>query len=154
MKHILPIIAALASTFVCGLLLFPLVSLVFNSFFHLYLFSSPPPDAWKDDMVIWVTLFLWLLISTTAGGFVCTRLAETKEDFAILLTIIISFLIGLLVSKGEILKGSIAEIAPVFIAFIGGFSFGGILGIRYKKKKEQKIILEDNPSSLPGTPLQ
>jgi hypothetical protein len=154
MKYVLPIIAALASTFICGLILFPLVKIIFDSFFHLYLFSTPPPDAWKDDIVIWIAALLWILIATTTGGFVCSILSISKEDFAILIAIIISFIIGVVISKGEILNGRASEIAPVFLSFIAGFSLGGFLGVRYKRKKAQKAISQDTPSSLPDTPSQ
>jgi hypothetical protein len=70
MKYILPVMAALAATALMGLVLYPIVSIVIDRFFHLYLFTKPPADRWKDDLIIWITIVLWFFIASGIGGFV------------------------------------------------------------------------------------
>lgn len=151
MKFFLPVLAALAITVLTGLVLFPVVNVIFDSFFHLYLFSKPPENSWKDDLIIWITLFFWIFISSGAGGIVCSLLSKDKEDFSILLFLVLSFLIGLVFSKGEILTDFEVAMFIPFISFIAGAFTGGIWGTRYKKKKKK---LKDIAPFPPGSPSQ
>src|SRR5437762_13136536 len=121
MKYIFPAVTGLAVTFVAGIILFPLVYVIFDKFFELYLFSSPPPDAWKNNLIIAITLILWMFFSSFAGGFLCSFLAEEKEDFDIFLLILIVFSIGLIVSKGEIIKKWDPGLLVVYGSFLSGY---------------------------------
>jgi hypothetical protein len=151
MRFTLPLLAALASTIVAGLILLPVVNIVFDRFFHLYLFIEPPADRWKDDLIIWITIFFWFFIASGAGGFVCTLLSETKEDFSILLFLVISFIITTILSSGMIITDFEAIFLVPFFSFIGGTCTGGFLGVRYKKRKGR---IKDTPPFPAGTPWQ
>lgn len=146
MKFILPVLAAVATTALAGLILYPLVRLVFDHFFHLYLFTTPPPDSWKDDLVILVTCIMWILIATFTGGFVCSFLSEKKEDFSIFLFIVLSFLIAMIVSGGILLKDfDLLALVPIG-AYIAGAYTGSFFGIKYKNRRAS---FKDNPPSPP-----
>jgi hypothetical protein len=147
MKYILPVMAALAATALMGLVLYPIVSIVIDRFFHLYLFTKPPADRWKDDLIIWITIALWFFIASGIGGFVCSYLTPKKEGLPILLFIIAAFLIAVLLSEGEIISDFAIEILILFISFIGGACTGNYICIKKKKKK-----LTNNPPSLPVQP--
>lgn len=151
MKYVLPVLAALATTIIAGLLLYPLVRIVFDSFFHLYLFEKPPADSWKDDLIIGIAAVLWIFIASFAGGFVCSWLSEKKEDFSILLFITFSFIIFLILTKGAAFKEFDWGMLLLILAYAGGAILGNFSGIRYKKKKAK---LKDIASSQPDTPLQ
>jgi hypothetical protein len=134
MKYFLPVMAALATTILAGLILYPLVSIVFDYFFHLYLFTKPPADRWKDDLIIWITIALWFFIASGVGGFVCSYLTTKKEDLAILLFVIVAFLIAVLFSEGEIISDFAIELLIPFISFVGGACTGNYICVRKKKK--------------------
>jgi hypothetical protein len=150
MKYVLPVLAELATTVIAGLILYPLVNIVFNNFFHLYLFTDPPADRWKDDLIIGITVFLWIFIASLGGGFACSILSEKKEDFSILLFITSSFIIFLILTKGAFLKDFDWMFLLLIIAFAGGAILGNFSGIRYKKKKAK---LKDIASSRPDMPV-
>jgi hypothetical protein len=139
----------LATTIIAGLLLYPLVSIIFDNFFHLYLFSKPPADSWKDDLIIEITTVLWIFIASFAGGFVGSLLSEKKEDFSTLLFIISSFVIFLILTKWAVFKDFDWLFLLLIIAYASGAILGNFSGIRYKKKKAK---LKDIASSPPDTP--
>ena len=135
MKYVSPVVAGIAATFVAGLVLFPVMYLVFDTFFELYVFTKRPPGAWINDMIVMITGGLWFLTASMAGGFMCLQFIDEKEDFAIFLLIVSSFIIGSVVSKGQLFA---LEAIPVIFIFIVGYILGGWLGIRYKKKKSRQ----------------
>lgn len=147
MRFILPLSAAVATTIVAGFILLPFVNMLFNRFFHLYFFTNPPADRWKDDLLIWTSVFFWVFITSAAGGFVCTLLSETKEDFSILLFLVIVFVISVALSRGIIITDFDAILFVPLLSFITGACTGGYLGGRYKKRKAR---FKDKPPSLPG----
>lgn len=139
MKFIFPTFIGLAVTFIAGLILFPFVYLVFDIFFELYIFSEPPPGAWKNDLIIFISLVLWFLLASVAGGAVCTIVAKQKEDFVVFLLIVITFTISYLVSNGEIVNGTLWKVITFFSSFIFGYITGGFIGVWYKKKKDKNF---------------
>ena len=141
---------------IAGLILFPLVFLIFDTFFELYVFSESPPDAWINNLTIGITIILWFLISSMAGGVTCTIIAQRKEDFTVFLLIVITFTISYLISQGEILNGKLWETVAVFISFITGYITGGFIGVRYKLKKSKNVFhgTTNNFSSQPDSPTQ
>jgi hypothetical protein len=151
MKYVLPVLASLATTIITGLLLYPLVYIVFDNFFHLYLFTKPPADSWKDDLIIGIAVVLWIFIASFAGGFVSSLLSKKKEDYSILLFITSSLIILLILTKGAALTEFDWMMLLLIIAYAGGAILGNLFGIRNKKKKER---LKDIASSQPDTPLQ
>ncbi len=151
MKLILPVSAALAATILDGLVLYPVVYLIFDNFFHLYLFTKPPADEWKNDLIIGIAVVFWFLIASGTGGFVCALLSEKKENFSVLLFLISSFIIALLFTKGAIIREFDEIMLLLFLSFIGGAVSGNILGIRHKKRKAK---LKDTAPSQTGTPSQ
>ncbi len=142
MKYILPLLGALATTILAGLILYPLVSLVFDQFFHLYLFSKPPADQWKNDLVIGAAVVAWFFIACGLGGYVCSLLTDTKEDFAILLYVVLFLVIATVVTRGEIVRDWNPFILVLLAAIIGGACTGNLIAIRMKRRK-----LRNNPPS-------
>jgi hypothetical protein len=140
MKFTFPIFIGLAATFIAGLILFPFVFLVFDIFFELHIFSEPPPGAWVNDLIIFISLVLWFLLASIAGGAVCTIAAKQKEDFAVFLLIVITFTISYLVSNGEIVNGAIWEMIAFFSSFTIGYITGGFIGIWYKKRRPKTFL--------------
>lgn len=136
MKVLIPVAAAFLTALLAGLLLFPVVYIVFDNFFHLYLFTSPPEDAWKDDLIITVTIILWLFISSAAGGFVCRNYSQENPALNVLLFVILLYIALFLFTKGDIIKEDVTVILiPVLSILAGGYT-GLYLHYRFKKKKE------------------
>ena len=80
-RNILSVIAGVLSAIAVGAILWPLMQIVFEKHFHLYLFSSPPADARKNDLVIEIAFGAWFFIASLIGGFICTMIS-TKNDLA------------------------------------------------------------------------
>jgi hypothetical protein len=140
MKYIFPVASGLAATFLAGLILFPLVYVIFNNFFELYIFTTPPPDAWKNDLIIAITLILWIFFSSFAGGFFCSLVSEGKEDFHIFLLVLTVFIIGLIASHGAIVEEWDINLLFAYGSLLSGYILGGFVGLRYKKKKQKKSL--------------
>jgi Na+-transporting methylmalonyl-CoA/oxaloacetate decarboxylase beta subunit len=138
MKILFPVAAAFMATFAIGLLLSPLVYLMFSNFFELNLFGNPSPDAARNKLIIQITLMLWLFISSLAGGYICSLLAETKEWLAILLFFALIFLISVFISMGLV----VTEFQDSFWVFISSFITGAGIGafIAIKRKKKEAAI--------------
>ena len=137
MRYAFPASAGLLATLAAGLILFPFVYVIFDNFFELHFIT--PPTSSKSDLIIGVTLILWMLFSSFAGGFTCSLVAENKEDFHIFLLIIIAFIAGLLVSKGSIIE-EWDSLLPVYGSFIIGYVLGGVSGVLYKGKVQREKI--------------
>lgn len=94
----------------------------------------------ENDLVIFISLVLWFLLASVAGGAVCTMVAKQKEDFVVFLLIVITFTISYLVSNGEIVSGTIWEMITFFSSFTIGYITGGFIGVWYKKKKDNNML--------------
>lgn len=146
MKYLLPLAAALAVTLLAGLVLYPLVSLVFDKFFHLYLFSKPPPGKWKDDLIINITLLCWLFLAAGAGGFTGAWLTESREDFFVFLYIVLLFALGTLLTGGRI----ILDFDPFLLLLVAALAGGAITGTYAALKRKQKKL--SNTAASPAEP--
>ena len=149
MKPALSALVGVATTILAGLLLLPIVMVVFDNFFQLYIFSDPPADAWKNDLIIWATLVIWFFIASAMGGFVSTLLSEKKEDFTIMLFIIFSFILTIIITWGGIIENIEKSFFVLILSFIGGACIGCFLGVRYKKKKAAFKDIPPSPFDIP-----
>lgn len=90
-------------TAIAAAILFPLVKFIFDNFFKLYVFTNPPKSAWKNDLVVIITLFLWLFIASVAGGYVCSLISRNREMILISINSLASITLILIVSRFQIL---------------------------------------------------
>ena len=127
-------LVGLVSSVVTSLILFPLVRIILNKYFHLYLFIAAPPDAWKDDMIVEVTVYLWVLIAFSAGGFFCALIARKGELWSVLVAIVFTFLIANISTKGHLLEANRMSIIIQFLNPIG-YLMGWRIALRYKQTK-------------------
>ncbi|HET9823820.1 MAG TPA: hypothetical protein VFP87_00725 [Chitinophagaceae bacterium] len=124
----------IVSPVVVALVLFPLVRIILNKYFHLYLFVAAPPDAWKDDMIVEITVYVWVLIAFLAGGFFCAWIAKRVEFRSIILSIFISFVVANLVTKGHLFEADRMSIIVQLLNPIG-YLTGWRIAMRYKQGK-------------------
>ncbi|MFM2338666.1 MAG: hypothetical protein RL115_1859 [Bacteroidota bacterium] len=85
------------ATALVALILFPIVWVIFNVFFELYFFAEPPKNAWINDVIIIITVLLWILAASGAGGYTASKYSERKEDFSVLIFLVFSFIILVLI---------------------------------------------------------
>lgn len=128
------VFVGLASSVVMSLILFPLVKIILNKYFHLYLFIAAPADAWKDDMIVEVTVYLWILIAFSAGGFFCTLIARKNELWSIIATIVVAFLIANIVAKGRLFEMDRMSIIVQLLNPIG-YLTGWRIALLHKQRK-------------------
>lgn len=134
------VVAGAAVTVIAGLLLFPILYLVFNSFFELHMFSEPPPNAWINDAVIMVTYFLWLLAASMAGGWACGFISKRKE-YANTLFLVEAVVVALIVIyfRAENAQSDLLAMLGTTAVCAIGFFAGAALAVR-RKKRTQPLI--------------
>jgi uncharacterized membrane-anchored protein len=131
-SNIIAAIFGLFASAISALILSPIVFIVFNAFFELYIFTEPPKGAWINDAIIITTVLLWIFATSMAGGYICSKYSERKEDFSVFLFIVFSFTILLLVYGLHFLDDWMMAI-PI-ATFILGACIGNLLWLRKKKK--------------------
>ncbi|MEN9548505.1 MAG: hypothetical protein RIR12_1096 [Bacteroidota bacterium] len=134
-NNVIAAILGVIAAAIAALILSPVVYIVFNAFFELYIFTEPPKGAWINDAIIITTVLLWIFAASMAGGYICSKYSERKEDFSILLFIIFSFIILLLVYGLHFLDEWMMAI-PI-ATFIIGARVGNLLWLRKKKRIEK-----------------
>jgi predicted MFS family arabinose efflux permease len=134
-NNVIAAILGVIAAAIAALILSPVVYIVFNAFFELYIFTEPPKGAWINDAIIITTVLLWIFAASMAGGYICSKYSERKEDFSILLFIIFSFIILLLVYGLHFLDEWMMAI-PI-ATFIIGACVGNLLWLRKKKRIEK-----------------
>lgn len=137
-------------TFVVGLVLFPVMLAIFDSTFS-FSFGSAAPDPREqlNTTILICSYFVWILVATVAGGFWAAKIAEGKEDFIVLLMLICTFLIILIVSKGELMDLRFSEVWSTGLTFIIGYAVGAWWGSRSRKKMLRKKIEAVNSIGQP-----
>jgi hypothetical protein len=128
------VFVGLMTTIVISLIFFPLVRIILSQYLHLYLFTTAPPDAWKDDMIVEVTLYAWLLVSFSAGGFVAASIARSKEFFTIIILTVVTFLAANIISKGRLFEPDRLSIIIQLLNPIG-YLTGWRIALQYKQRK-------------------
>ena len=137
-------ILGLIAAALAALILFPIVWIIFNAFFDLYIFTKPPKGAWINDAIIIATVIHWIFAASMAGGYICSKYSERKEGFSIFLFLVLSFVILLLVYGFRFFDEW--ESAIPIATFIAGGCLGNLIALRRKKK------LINTPQSPSDTP--
>lgn len=128
------VFVGLVTTIVISLIFFPLVKIILSKYLHLYLFTTTPPDALKDDMIVEMTLYAWLLISFSGGGFVAASIARSKEFVSIIILMIVTFLTANIISKGLLFEEDRLSIILQLLNPIG-YVTGWRIALQYKQRK-------------------
>ena len=128
------VFVGLVTTIVISLISYPLVRIILSKYLHFYLFAAAPPDAWKDDMIVEVTLYAWLLTSFSAGGFVAASIARKKEFVSTIILIIMAFLTANIISKGHLFEADRLSIVIQLLNPIG-YLTGWRIALQYKQRK-------------------
>jgi hypothetical protein len=128
------VLVGLLTTIVISLISYPLVRIILSKYVHLYLFTAAPPNAWKDDMIVEVTLYAWLLFSFSGGGFVAASIARNKEIIGAIILIIVTFLTANMISKGHLFE---ADRLSIIIQLLNpiGYLTGWRIALQYKQRK-------------------
>jgi len=128
------VLVGLVTTIVISLISYPLVRIILSKYVHLYLFTAAPPDAWKGDMIVEVTLYAWLLFSFSGGGFVAAFIARNKEIIGAIILIIVTFLTANMISKGHLFE---ADRLSIIIQLLNpiGYLTGWRIALQYKQRK-------------------
>jgi hypothetical protein len=127
------VFVGLMTTIVICLIFYPLVRIILTEYLHLYLFTTPPSDAWKDDMIVEVTLYAWLLICFSGGGFVAASIARNKEFISTIILIVVTFLTANIISKGHLFE---ADRLSIIIQLLNpiGYLTGWRIALQYKQR--------------------
>jgi hypothetical protein len=128
------VFVGMVTAIVISLIFYPLVRIILSKYLHLYLFAAAPPDAWKDDMIVEVTLYAWLLISFSVAGFVAASIARNKEFISTIILIIATFLMANIISRGHLFE---ADRLSIIIQLLNpiGYLTGWRIALQYKQKK-------------------
>ena len=142
LRNTLSVFLGLIGAFLCGLILWPLVQIIFDKFFRGYFGSPRWEDAWVNRLIIIITAMVWLLFSSITGGIVCSLIAVTKEWVFVIISVIIVLLVLTIISKGEIFYRPETESLLSILMIPMGFGIGLLIGIKIKARRQKKKIPE------------
>jgi hypothetical protein len=139
------------ATFLIGLILSPMVSIVFDKYFHIFETGGK-----YDDMIVAITLILWVLIASISGGITSTLLAKDTEWLYAFLSMVVVISVLVIISKGAIFGDLNTVLIVAFAMMPLGFLFGKLIGSFIKNKRKAKIqkSISNTPSSQTGTAEQ
>jgi hypothetical protein len=134
-RNILSVIAGVLSAIAAGAILWPLMQIVFEKHFHLYLFNTLPADVRKNDLIIEIAFGAWFFIASLIGGFICTMIS-TKNDLAhVTVSAMVGVALFFFITDGEIFREKSLGSWMILLCIPVGFFAGELLGVRYKRKK-------------------
>ncbi len=105
--NVVAIIAGAISAFLTSLILWPIVKVIFENFFHL--FGEVSENAWKDDLIVSITIMLWFFISSLVGGVICTLFDANKGWGVLIISMALIILILIILTKGDIFPNPLLE---------------------------------------------
>src|SRR6185503_13815166 len=150
-RNLLAVITGSLLPFLTRLILYPIVRIVFEKYFHLF-----DRENKTDDLIISINLILWIFIATLSGGVDSYLMAKSNEWTFIVLNTIVIFSILTVLTNGAIFQDSSLDaiLAALMIPF--GYLTGGIAGSIVKRKRRKKIemLISNIPSSQTGTAEQ
>lgn len=154
-RNLISVIAGTISSFLVALILFPIVRIIFDKYFHLFENVEYPQ---RDSLIISITLILWFFISSSVAGTLCTLIAKNKEWLYVFLSMFIVTLVLTIISKAEIFEEAtfegIVTLLMIPAGYIAGKLFGTLIKRNKAKNKEEQISLSDIPSSPSDTAEQ
>ncbi len=128
-KHFGSWLAGVAVAWLVGLMLWPLMLLAIDQFFHLDLFSNDSAGMSRDDMILLAIFMSWFFIACTCGGIVCSLEQPRKYN---LLACVICQLVILAVMVGIDIYSMNAPEPWLMLAMIpAGYFTGGWLGRKF-----------------------
>lgn len=134
-RNILSVVAGVLAAIAAGAVLWPLINMIFDKYFHLHLFTESPAGAWKNDLVIGIAFGSWFFLSSLIGGFICT-IISTRYDLA---NVTVSAMVGValffFISDGEIFREKSLGSWMILLCIPIGFFAGELAGVLYKRKK-------------------
>ncbi len=137
MKNTIAIISGVITSFAVAAILWPLVNMAFDNNFQLQFFAQPPAATWQENMTELFAFLGWAFISCFAGGFVCTRIAASREFIDLLIALITAAAVILIISGNEILQARAVHVIAFSLAITIGAFTGGFLGVRSKKSRQR-----------------
>jgi hypothetical protein len=133
----LSVFAGLAATIAVGALLLPVVKPIVEQSFNFYLFSSSPAGAWKDDLMLGVTLFSWLFLASLAGGFACSLVSKNRDIIHVLISSLVSIVLIFVISGSEVIRENhLWQSLLVLLGIPLGNLLGAWVGGSFKKRKK------------------
>lgn len=137
-RNFLAVITGVLAAIAVAFILLPLVNTVFDRFFEIY-FSTPPPDAWKKDLVILAAMVLWLFISSLTGGFVCTIISIDRELIYALISSLVCLTVLFVVSEGNIFEMRTWQSWVLLVTIPLGNLAGSWLGSKFKRNRKKPV---------------
>jgi len=148
-RNLLAVVAGIICTFLTGLILYPIVSIIFDKYFHL--FGYPEGNEQRDSLIILFTLIFWLFISSLSGGAICTLIAVTRKWRPIIFCMSITIFVLIILTRRDIFSNLLLESFLLILIIPLGFITGYWLGKKIKAKRagnrNAKTIAQDNSSS-------
>jgi len=130
LKMILAVLGGLISAIAAALLLWPVVQLVFDKFFE---FGSS-----RSDIILRLSFYLWVLIPTLVGGFVCSLIAARKELNHVLVLTLLTIAIMIVIFREDIVTIEPRD-TLIILMFPLGYFTGGRIGMTYKRKRKKRL---------------
>jgi hypothetical protein len=136
----LAIVGGAATTFLTGLILFPVVQLIADEFWEFDLFGEKKGMS-ANDIIFYGSMLLWIFLAAIAGGIICSLICKSYEyTHAIILTgIFLALLLFSIIGSEERPDLLIKFITLIVVG--AGFLSGTRIGIMKKKRRKDKQSL-------------
>lgn len=130
-KSALAVFGGLATAIAVGWILLPVLSTIVDKYFFI-------SDSAKEDSIIKLSVYLWLLIPTLFGGFVCSLIAPKKELNHVLVTMLLTLLGMVICFWNFVWNIEPKEMLMILMIPLGYFT-GGRIGMAFKNRKKKHL---------------
>ena len=134
-KQILSLLAGVAMAWVAGLLLWPLVDIGMENFFH-FDFGGENTGWTKEDLILMVIFMAWFFIASGCGGVACWLVHPQR--MMLLLCTVCQVIILVIIVGPELFSVETAEPWLLLFMIPAGYFTGGWLTGKYKRKNNMK----------------
>jgi hypothetical protein len=147
LKFGLSVIAGAGAAFIMALILYPIVRIIFDNFFHLFSGSDAPKNLWVDDLIVQLNFMLWFFISSASGGFVSAILSPFKEWIFVTASMIIVIVVITIITDASVFIDG-ADAWFIMMMIPAGFFTGLWVEKKWKARKaKNKINTSDTQDS-------
>lgn len=130
-KQFLAVLAGVAMAWVAGLLLWPLVDIGMEKFFH-FDFGRENTGWTKDDFFLMAIFMAWFFIASGCGGVACSLVHPQR--MMLLLCTVCQIIILLFIVGPELFSVQTAEPWLLLLMIPAGYFLGGWLTGKYSRK--------------------
>ncbi len=135
-RDFMAVLAGVMTAIATALILSPIMNMIVHDNFRISNFSQALINAWKEDLVVKVSLFVWLFLSSIAGGIVCALIAVNRDIILTLISSMVSIALIFIVWGGQLVNRNHLIISLLILLAIPiGNVLGASIGSNLKRRR-------------------